>query len=58
MVKNDICLGGTSKQNGLFPKKCAPKNVPMPSLSRISPARKKDMDLRKVLEIYVRDFSA
>ena len=32
MVKNGICLGGASKQNALFPKKCA-----LPSLSRIGP---------------------
>ena len=38
MVKNDICLGCASKQNAFFPKKYAPKNAPMPSLSRIGPA--------------------
>ena len=38
MVKNDICLGGASKQNALFSKKGAQKNAPMPSLSRIGPA--------------------
>ena len=37
MVKNGICLGGASKQNGLFSKKCVPKNAPMSSLSRIDP---------------------
>ena len=37
MVKNGICLGGASDQNALFPEKCAPENVPMPSLSRIGP---------------------
>ena len=29
--------GCASKQNVLFSEKCAPKNAPMPSLSRISP---------------------
>ena len=38
MLKNGICLGGASKQNAFFPEKCAPKNAPMPSLSRIGPA--------------------
>ena len=37
MVKNGIRLGGTSKQNALFSEKSAPKNAPMPPLSRIGP---------------------
>ena len=35
MVKNDICLGGSSKQNARFLKKIAAKNVPMPLMPRI-----------------------
>ena len=38
MVKNGTCLEGARTQNALFSKKCAPKNAPMPSLSRIGPA--------------------
>ena len=34
MVKNDICLGGASKQNALFEKLC-PET--MPPMSRIGP---------------------
>ena len=37
MIKNGICLGGASKQNVFFSKKCAPKNAPMSSVSRIGP---------------------
>ena len=37
MVKNDICLGGTSKQNVSFLKKFAPKNAHLPLLSKIGP---------------------
>ena len=36
MVKNDICLGGASKQNAFF-EKSAPKNAHMPLMSRIGP---------------------
>ena len=36
--KNNICLRGAGKQNALFFKKCAPKNVPMPLMFRIDPA--------------------
>ena len=35
MVKNDICLGGSSKQNATFLKKIAAKNAPMPLMPRI-----------------------
>ena len=35
IVKNGVCFGSVSKQNALFPKKCAPNNAPMPILSRI-----------------------
>ena len=42
MVKNGIYLRGASKQNALFSKKYAPKNAPMPSLSRIGPGIKFD----------------
>ena len=35
MIKNNICLGGKSKQSAFFFEKCAPKNTPMPPLSRI-----------------------
>ena len=38
MVKNDICLGGASKQNAPFLKKFAQKSAPMSLMSRISPA--------------------
>ena len=38
MVESGIFLGDTSKQNALFSEKRAPKNAPMPSLSRIDPA--------------------
>ena len=38
MVKNGIWLGGASKQNAPFLKKIAPKNAPMPLMSRIGPA--------------------
>ena len=34
MIKNDVCLGGASKQNRLFLKKCS---TPMPQMSRFSP---------------------
>ena len=37
MVKNDICLGGASKQDTFF-KKYTPKNAAMPKMSRIDPA--------------------
>ena len=37
MVKNDICLGGASKQNDPFLKNISPKNAPMPLMSRIGP---------------------
>ena len=37
MIKNDIYLGGGSKQNALFSKKYALKNAPMPPMSRIGP---------------------
>ena len=36
MVKTDIFLGDTSKQNAIL-KKCAPKNVPTHPMSRINP---------------------
>ena len=36
-VKNGVCLGSASKQITLFFEKCAPKNAPMHSLSRIGP---------------------
>ena len=39
MVKNDICLGGSSKQNAPFLKKITPKNAPMPLMSRIGPVK-------------------
>ena len=35
IVTHGICLGGASKQNGY--KKFAPKNTPMPLMSRIGP---------------------
>ena len=35
MVKNGICLGGESKQNAFIFEKCAPKNIPMPPMSKI-----------------------
>ena len=38
MVKNDICLGGASKQNALFSENVPPKNAPIPPMSRIGPA--------------------
>ena len=38
MVKNDIWLGIASKQNACFMKIFAPKNAPMPLMSRIGPA--------------------
>ena len=38
MVKNDISLGDASKQNSPFLKTFAPKNTPMPLMSRIGPA--------------------
>ena len=38
MVKNNIWLGGASKQNAPFLKTFAPKNAPMPLMSRIGPA--------------------
>ena len=38
MIRNGICLGVANKQSALFSEKCAPKNAPMPSLSRIGPA--------------------
>ena len=42
MVKKGIYLGGASNQNALFFEKYAPKNEPMPSLSRIDlPLKKK-----------------
>ena len=37
MVKNGICLSSASKQITLISEKCAPKNTPMHSLSRIGP---------------------
>ena len=37
MVKNDMWLGGASKQNVPFLKTSAPKNAPMPLMSRIGP---------------------
>ena len=37
MIRNDICLGGESKQNARFSKKMCFKNVPMSSMSRIGP---------------------
>ena len=37
MGKNEIYLGGASKQNALF-RKLALKNAPMPLMSRIDPA--------------------
>ena len=39
MVKDDICLGGGSKQIAFFWKKTAPKNTPIPLMSRIDPAK-------------------
>ena len=39
IVKNNICLGGASKQNALFSENVLPKNAPMPSMSRIGPVR-------------------
>ena len=47
MVKNGICLGGASKQNALFPKKCA-----LPSLSRIGPECSMSHALINKLRIY------
>ena len=37
MVKNDLWLGGASKQNTPFLKTFAPKNALMPLMSRIGP---------------------
>ena len=37
IVKNDICLGGASKQHAPLFKNCAPKNVAMPPMSRMGP---------------------
>ena len=39
MVKNDIWLGGASKQNNPFLKTFAPKNAPMPLMSRTGPVK-------------------
>ena len=35
MVKNDICLGGESKQNALFSENMLQKNALIPPMSRI-----------------------
>ena len=40
MVKKDIWLEGVSKQKAPFLKTFAPKNAPMPVMSRIGPACK------------------
>ena len=38
MVKNDIYFYGVeANKTPFFPKKICPKNVPMPSMSRIDP---------------------
>ena len=39
MVKNDICLGGASKQNAFFSKNVPQKIAPMPLMSRIGPGQ-------------------
>ena len=38
MIKNDIRLGGARKQNAPFLKTFAPKNAPMPLMSRMDPS--------------------
>ena len=49
MVKNDICLGGASKQNAVFFRKCALKSAPMPPMSRIGPDRNFHVNFLKLL---------
>ena len=39
IVKNNICLGGASKQNALFSENVPPKNAPLPPMPRIGPVR-------------------
>ena len=54
MVKNDICLGGTSKQNTLFYKLYfALKNAQMPAMFRIGP----DGCFRLTLKFWLKDFT-
>ena len=52
MVKSDIWLGVTSKQNAPFLKIFALKNAPMPLMSRIGPGHFKNL-ARKRFKIFI-----
>ena len=47
MVKNDICLGSTSKENALFQKVCPKKRTHMPPMSIIGPTCTEPYELFK-----------